>query len=394
MSSDLTLSTQSTNLTLATQKAIGAAKATRAEARLSAVNDAILSAYQNPTVPLPFSKRRTLKERTEKHRIVSSAKNAEKSDESIKTEILVKIRKSAKEFEEENEELKEDALVLLRDQVGKAGSKKEIKEILEKFYKDRFLQDEALDFLLETTDGDLHKQLEEIKKQLHNEYEGEIRAGKNISEVARNFAKDTNKNPTELRELYRDITNNPRETIVLFEELASKFDYEKMKTAFDFIMHSLGADLKSKGPSIDSNELMRLMTEGKSLQAILTVYNFFKSRTQLINSQFAHYKLNLPSILTFEFLAKAFIKYIQDKYPSPDKLLKMAQLFQIDKKTMSQIIIFQQFRDGIRETSKRFYRSLRHQQDVLAAILEALEELEDLYEEELESSEEDEEDEK
>ena len=191
-----------------------------------------------------------------------------------------------------------------------------------------------------------------------------------------------------LRDLYRDITGNPREPVSLFEELTEMYTFDKMRTVLKFILHSIGSDLRSKGPSISPVELQRLFTEARTMQAILSVYRFFFQRMRLIESQFHREGLTLPSRLTFELLSKLFVKLITERYPSPDKILKMSALLGLSEEIVAQIIIFTQWRDAMRGVSPRLFKSEKHRQDLLSTLMETISELDDLLEEEEEEEEE------
>jgi len=76
---------------------------------------------------------------------------------------------------------------------------------------------EALEFLLETTtDAQLLAATQEAKDKLNRDRSKEIRAGRNMGAQAREFAQQGLGSPTSLRDLYRDITLNPREPLKLF----------------------------------------------------------------------------------------------------------------------------------------------------------------------------------
>jgi type III secretion protein W len=93
-------------------------------------------------------------------------------------------------------------------------------------------------------------------------------------------------------------------------------------------------------------------------------------------------KIELPYNLTAEFLAKIFIDFISTRYPTGEKLLKLAPLLGIEDNIQVQIIVFSQFRDAVRQSSPRLYQSPQHKDDVYMAILEGLEELEKILDEE------------
>ena len=291
------------------------------------------------------------------------------------------IQEVAEQFEQKNPELIAKFLVSLRSRLSKTQSFDEIlSEVLET-YPDVSLADEALDFLISTSDSELAEKLLQVKNHLNETHTREIKAGKNIMAEAQAFSKQNLGTPTSLRDLYRDITGNPREPATLFAELATQYTFEKMKTVIAFVLHSLGQDLRSKGPSIEKGELSRLLTETRTMQAIIGVYRFFQSRMNLLRSSFAHQGLTPSALLSFENMARAFMKFLVERYPSSDKLLAIARQLGFEEDILAEVIVFSQMKDAVRQISPRLYRSEQHKQDVLATFLETLEDLEDQLEE-------------
>lgn len=285
---------------------------------------------------------------------------------------------AADKFAGQNPEFKKPILLLLLDKVKNAKSKEEILDILKQFYPDPTLADEALKFLLETTLGDLKALVEEAKNFHEETYGREIKAGANIAEEVQKYVSAGLGAPTRLRDMYRDITGNPRDPVVLFLEFSDRFPYKELRKVLGFLFHSLGADLKSQGPSIEPGMLSRLLQEVRSLQAVLGVYQFFKARTKLIGFLFEREGMEMPKNLNFELLAKQFVMLLQERYPSGDKVLQMASKLGIDKWILAKIIVFSQLRDAIREVAlNQLYRSVQHRDELYAAILEALESLEE-----------------
>ena len=154
------------------------------------------------------------------------------------------------------------------------------------------------------------------------------------------------------------------------------------------MLHSLGSDIKSKGPSIAPAELIRLFSEIRSCQAILGVYKFFYLRMRIINQQFERENLSLPKGLTFDLLARIFVKLISERYPSPDKILSLGAQLGLSEEILAQIIIYTQFRDGLRGVSPRLFKSDKQRQDLLMILVETISELDDVLEEEEEKEEE------
>lgn len=314
------------------------------------------------------------------------------SQEEMTNENLQKI---AEQCCKKNPELNPRSLLLLFRGLKQSDTTDQILNKIRATYPDASLADEVLDFLIEGTKSNkaLKDKLTITKEEFNQSSGREIRAGKNIQEAARQFAQEGLGNPTALRDLYRDIIGNPREAPVLFDELANAFPFPKMKMVIDFILHSLGQDMKSKGPSISKEELQRLFSETRTMQAILGVYRFFFSRLTLMQGEFKRNDLTMPSTVNFQTLSRAFITIIKDRYPNAQKILNFAQLLGVSEEIIAKIIVFTQMRDALRETSPKLFKSEQHRQDMLMTFLEALSSLEDELEAENEEDEEDEEEE-
>ncbi len=317
------------------------------------------------------------------------ARRKSKEDETEKAERkeeqvveVQRLEEVSEQYSRENPELQTRSLLLLRARISDSDSKEDILRKVLELYPDYSLADEALDFLLETTKGDLSEKVKQAKEELNAMHGREIRAGRNIGEQAREFSKQGLGSPTALRDLYRDITGNPRDPQSLFAELSNKFNFDRMRTVIDFILHSLGNDLKSRGPSIDRGELHRLMSQGRSMQAILGIYRYFKSRMNLITNAFERQGLRLPLRITYELLAKLFVKFLQERYPSAEKVLQMAQHLGLLEELLGQVIIYTQMRDAVRHIAPRLFKSEQHRQDVLSTFIDTIEDLDDKIEEE------------
>ena len=158
---------------------------------------------------------------------------AEKAEEnSLQVEKLEEV---SEQFQKKNPELLSRSLQLLRSRIGVNDSKEEILRKVLEMYPDHSLADEALDFLLQTSSGDLAKKIQQAKQEFNAQFAREIKAGKNIASQAKAFSEQGLGSPTSLRNLYREVTGNPRDANTLFNELTGRFDYGKMKTLIDFL---------------------------------------------------------------------------------------------------------------------------------------------------------------
>lgn len=386
------LADQNVNVTLEAMKDI----AKDLSEELSAEQTSSLLSFRNELEEAvnPFAglrkKDKTLK--SQKTRIQKMMESGEKAEKLLPIEHM---KSMADQFQKRNPELRANVLVLLRESILPDDSKEEILRKVLEFYSDVSLADEALEYLIETTDGELARKVREVKEELLATRGREITAGKNIHLQARQAAEKGLGTPSSMRDMYRDITGNAREAPALFDELAQKYAFKDLKKVIDFFLHSLGADMKSKGPSIDRGELHRLFTETRTLQAILGVYRFFRSRMNLLTSQFTKNGIDLPKELSFESMAKEFMSLASERYPSSDKVLQRAVRLGLERWILAKIIALSQFRDAVREVAmNKIYKNLQHRDDLYLAILEALEDLEDELEEQEEKEEEEEEEEK
>ncbi len=298
-----------------------------------------------------------------------------------KVEEVQRLEKITDQYSRRNPELQSRSLLLLRSRISEKDTKEDILRKVLDLYPDYSLADEAFDYLLETSHGELADKIRQAKEELNALHGREVRAGKNMGAQAREFAQQGLGSPTALRDLYREITGNPRDPQTLFSELSGKFNFDKMRTVIDFVLHSLGSDLRSKGPSIDRGELHRLMSQGRSMQAILGVFRYFKSRMNLILNSFDRQGLNLPPRITFELLAKLFVKFLSERYPSAEKALQMASHLGLMEELLGQIIIYTQMRDAVRHIAPRLFKSEQHRQDVLSTFIDTIEDLDDRLEE-------------
>lgn len=305
--------------------------------------------------------------------------------------VVEEVEELAKQFEKRNSEISARQLQQLLAKIRAGDTPEQLLRKAMEATEDHWLADEALEFLDQATKGDLKAKARQARQDLNETFGRQVRAGRNIAEQARAFSKEGLGSPTGLRDLYREITGNPRPATTLFSELNEKFDFNNLKTAIDFLLHSMGADLKAKGPSIPAGQLHALMSEARNLLAVLWVYRFFRGRMDLIQAAFQRGGMLLPSRINFEMLAKMFVAFLMERYPSMDKVFQLARKMGISADVLAQIILFTQMRDAVRGVAPKLYRSEQHRHDVLMSFIEALEELEEQMEEEEEEHEEEQE---
>jgi type III secretion protein W len=345
----------------------------------------------------PFGYRMQAKEKKVKAHSTRIQKLLEGQEKMQQVKMPKEFEDKANQFEQRNPELKASKLLSLRSLINPKDTKEEILEKIKREFQDVSLIDEALDYLLETSDGELYQTIKALKEEFNEQNGREILAGRNIAEEARAASGKGLGTPTSLRDQYRDLTSNPREANALFQELSSKYNFKDLQQALKFFFHALGADMKAKGPSIPRGELHTLINETRSLQAILGVYRFFQGRMNLMQSLFNKEGIPMPKQLTFELMAKQFMTLVGERYPSSSKFLQSTERLGVEKWLQAKIIALSQFRDATKSVAmEKIYKSLQHRDEFFLALLEALEDLEDeleaLQEKEAREEEEEEED--
>ncbi|MBS0624246.1 MAG: hypothetical protein JSS62_06470 [Verrucomicrobia bacterium] len=283
----------------------------------------------------------------------------------------------AEQFSRRNYELPANRLRDLKNSIPEHFQEQDILHTVTKAFPDPTLADEALEYLEQATTGELKDKISRARQMLNEEKLREITGGRNIDAVAKDYAaRGFGASPSDLRDLYRDITGTERDHNALFFLLCQKFPYEKLKEIAQFLLKSMAYDMKSKGPSIPEPLLVRLMKELKDVQSILWVFLFFQERLSMVRNLYQRQQLPYPETLSFEMMAKSFMKLVQDRYPSSQKVRKELDVALHPSVDEERIILLTQYRDAVRGLSPRMYQNIKHKQDLLLAIIDALTELE------------------
>jgi type III secretion protein W len=330
----------------------------------------------NPFAALIKKAAKSLKDRRGK---VSKA--ADTGEKFQKIDPVKRLDDTAEEFHGRNPEFIASKLKELRAAIKPGMDKAAILKVIQMYYTDVSLIDDVFEFLLrntEVTDGELARVVGEAHKEFGEKFGRQIAAGHNIREEAQAAAEKGLGTPTTLRDLYRDITDNPRDSGTLFAELSARYDFKELKKVIDYLLHSLGSDMKSPGPSIEPGLLSTLIKETRSLQAVLGVYHFFKKRINLMEKLFDKEGMPMPPQITFQTMTKQFMALAAERSPSALKVLQHAAKLGVEKILFGKIITISQFRDGVREVSvEKIYGSIKARDELFLAIIEALEDLED-----------------
>lgn len=361
-------------------------QASQTSARNAAIQEAIKDSFQEfvdqfgvNTMQIIRRNSDTLEEKVRKFK--ASANNPEKTDsqDDIPHEIEATVEVSDY-YENKNPELKAKSLLSLKDQISKFDTEEDIlQKILENF-PDPITAESAFEYLAQVLPDEVKQKLYNAKKSFEKRFSRKLKAGKNIFDESLKFSKEGLGSAAELRQTYSELTGEIKSPLDLFEELLQKFTFEKMTSAINFWLSALGADLNSKGSSIEKGELYKLIEETRILQAILGVYNYFASKQrELILSLVRHQALATPE-MNYQNLAKIFVKILQDPYPSPDKILYYKNDLNIVPSLASQEAVFNIMCSAIKNVSPKLFKNAKHKEEVLSCFLIALEAIDNVME--------------
>jgi type III secretion protein W len=298
---------------------------------------------------------------------------------------IEEIQEVANYLENKGEAIQQRSLKALKDQITKFDTEEEIiQKVLENF-SDPINAEAAIEYLLRVVPDELKQKVYNAQQIFRKRFEKKLKAAKNIMQESLEFEKEGLGDAKELRDFYSDLTSDSKPALEMFEELLKKFTYDKMKLAINFWLHALGADLNKKGSSIQKGELHKMIQEAKSFQAILGVYRFFAAKQRELIITLARLNQNATEEMNYQNLAKLFVRFLQEKYPSPEKVLFYKHDLKIESQLRAQEAVFNIMCSAIKNVSPKLYRNQKHQEEVLSCFLTALEAIDEVLEEEEES---------
>jgi type III secretion protein W len=315
----------------------------------------------------------TLEERVKKKaRSESPQKNENETEQDVPLEIEATEEVSGY-YENKNPEIKGKSLQSLKEQISKFDTPEDILQKIMETFPDPVMADAAFDYLLQVIPDELKEKIYTARSNFEKRFSRALKAGKNVLDESLKFSKDGLGEASELRQFYTEFSGNPKAPLDLFEELLVKFTFEKMKQAIGFWLSALGADLNSKGSSIEKGELHKLIDETRTLQAILGVYKYFASKQKELILSLARKDTAATPEMNYQNLAKIFVKILQDIYPSPDKILSIKHELHIEQYLHAQESVLNIMCSGINGVAPRLFRNEKHKKELMSCFLIALE---------------------
>ncbi len=331
--------------------------------------------------------RKPLKEQKDKDQKIKRKGETEGlEDDEAKILAIELAEEEARRFNQENPEMERSVLMALFNGLKAGQTKDDIIKMVRSFYKDHFLADEALGFLIATTTGSLKEEVQKARDEIMQQHGKEIAAGRNIAVASREFAeKSTLGSPKELRSIYYQVIDQPDTALNTFKKMTAKFPYEKMEEAIKFLYHSLGEDLKVRYNSKDDAPLLqKLIDDIQNLQAISWVFLYFKENMKAINNAFDRARIEMPKSLTFQSLAHAYASLLELRINAINSNIVsgMAPKLGIMGNPEAQIIVFTVMRNATRQTSMELYKDENFRNRIQEAINNAISKLDEIIEEE------------
>lgn len=358
------------NLSAVEQKAaIAKSKEANAEQEASEIG-----ITQNPDFTNPAAATRTRKKETS----FKSLSTRRKTTSTTKEKTIKSIEERQKhddlsqQYQEENQELDADVLNKLKNKVSENSTPEDILSLVEASFSDPVLAFSSLEFLSASTKSPkLQQAIQQAKDSYQQKHLQAIKGGKNVLFASQEFGSQLQVSPSSLRSLYLNVTTSILSSNELFTLLSSQYTREEQKTVSSFLLQGMSSDLKSEGPSIDPTKLQVLMSEIKSLQAVLNLYSFFQDSMPRLSLMMKSDNVALPKDVTYETLAKTFQAIVMDKFPTHTKIQRAVQeISGGDPDIMSNILNL--FYQALTQSSPRLFASAEQRQQLGLTIANTL----------------------
>ncbi len=114
-------------------------------------------------------------------------------------------------------------------------------------------------------------EIRELRSTLDQQHGSEIRAGLNVTGVAVRFEKLDG--PQNLRDFYRETVLAFDDVAVAHERILGRYGAAHFELAAEFLIHAVGEDLSSEGPSVDPRKLKATVDNLYAVQVARNVHN-------------------------------------------------------------------------------------------------------------------------
>lgn len=332
-----------------------------------------------------------------------------KSSGSAKGELKVKFQEREKEafsdqqenlpdFEEfsNSPEFKKFMAQIRKGQ--RSESYEDIKDALDTTFEDPTLKHAALVGAIRLLEGqadqeELKELLEQILQELLDSNGAEVRAGYNVSRVAEKMAEGETDLIAQLRDFYCQVVFGDQSIVETYHAIMNDFpdnverekrEKEKrnkqqqvpeeidgpegqvrLEKALEFLMKSLGAELKSNRPSLEPSMLKKVLDGLCDMEFFRNTYRAFLDMLMKLNKDCQTVPVK-PSRLINEILKRV----IQDKI-SDEEFLRVAQQFGVPPLELS-IYFLTRVYEMVRLFPERVFPSGKNREVCLTAIQHAL----------------------
>jgi type III secretion system TyeA family effector delivery regulator len=274
----------------------------------------------------------------------------------------------------------------------------EIQEALDTTFDDPTLKHAALVGAIKLLEGqadqeELKELLQQILKDLLESSGAEVRAGYNVSRVAESIAKGETDLIAQLRDFYCQVVFSDQSLVDTYHAIMNDFPDQverekrekekknkqqyvpeevdgpegeaRLEKALEFLMKSLGAELKSNRPSLEPSMLKKVLDGLCEMEFFRNTYRSFLDMLTKLNKDCNAVPIK-PSRLINEILKRV----LQDKISDED-FLKVAQQFGVPPLQLS-IHFLTRIYEMVRLFPERIFPSGKNREVCLTAIQHAL----------------------
>lgn len=255
----------------------------------------------------------------------------------------------------------------------------QLRQTAKEAFKDVSQQYGALSFAKEQLKAEggheeLVQALDEALKQSMEEHGPEIRAGINVSETAKRFSDEGLGKVGELRDFYRDTVLKYEGFTETFKSLQEQFPGPEFRKGLDFLIRAAGSDLQAQGPSIDPNQLKRVVDDLYRLEVLGNTHKSCENLVQRMDSSF-----QIKSKMSGLELMNRILELKDERWLRPDQFRKLCDDAGV-KGTQAQIYFLRETVSLIKDLPTKVFENMEDRTKLIDAVQEAHDHLVDLEE--------------
>ncbi|BDV01947.1 SepL/TyeA/HrpJ family type III secretion system gatekeeper [Thermodesulfomicrobium sp. WS] len=247
-------------------------------------------------------------------------------------------------------------------------SSRELMDSLREVFKEVSHQHLALELLEESSgeNAELQALAREAKAALEAQSGPSIRAGRNVSTAASEYASRGLGETGELRDFYRETVLRYEGATETFRAVAERFPGQSLPEAVAFLIRAVGNDLHARGPSIEPEELRAILNDLYHLESLANLHQSCEQLLQRTRRGFGIASTLDPRELLGEFLT------LKDKqWISESDVLAVVKKTGIEDPS-ARIYFLQGFLDFVRQAPLKLFPNSEGRLMLITKMQEAL----------------------